>query len=328
VLGEESAVSGAGAARGDEMRLVVTAKRLESAAVVSIELADAGKADLPEWEPGAHIDVVCDGGLVRQYSLCGDPADRRRWRIAVLREENSRGGSSFIHQVLQVGQGLPVRGPRNNFELIEASRYLFIAGGIGITPLLPMIAEVAGRGRQWNLVYGGRTRDSMAFLEELSPHGDRVSVVPQDEQGLLDIEEILSTADPETAIYCCGPGPLIAAVEAALPESLVERFRSERFAADPVEASDDDKDFDVVLRRTGKVLKVPPSCSVLDVLVDAGIDVDSSCEEGVCGTCETPVVSGRVDHRDHILTAAARERNDVMYVCVSRCLDDRLELDI
>jgi ferredoxin-NADP reductase len=328
VLDEGSAPHPHKSANDDGLRLVVMSKRMESATVVSIELAAAGGSDLPKWDPGAHIDVIVGSGLIRQYSLCGDPRDRRRWRIAVLREQDGRGGSSFIHDVLRVGHELPVRGPRNNFELVEASRYLFIAGGIGITPFLPMIGELAACGKPWNLVYGGRARDSMAFLDELTPYGERVSVKPEVECGLLDVHGIVSRADEATAIYCCGPGPLIAAVERALPKTLAGQFHSERFAADVVSAPDDEKSFDLVLRRSGKILKVPPSCSVLDVLLDAGVDVETSCEEGICGSCETPVVSGRIDHRDHILTASGRARGDVMYVCVSRCLDDRLELDI
>ena len=311
-----------------DLSVVVTAKRLQSPTVVSIEMAACDGSALPAWSPGAHIDVSCGPEIARQYSLCGDPKDLHTWRIAVLREEESRGGSVFLHDVLNVGDKLHVRGPRNNFTLVEADRYLFIAGGIGITPLLPMIAEVDAAGRSWSLLYGGRSRSSMAFLGELARFGDRVEVRPQDEYGLLDIPGALATADEGLAIYCCGPAPLIAAVEGAVPDALADQLRVERFAGDAVTLTSDECGFEVVLRQSGMVLQVPPTRTVLDVLLDAGIDVESSCEEGVCGTCEVPVLSGRIDHRDLILTRTERERGDVMFVCVSRCLEERLELDI
>lgn len=312
----------------DGRTLLVVGKRIESSAVMSFELADPSGAALPGWEPGAHIDVMCGTQLVRQYSLCGQPGAQARWRIGVLRELQSRGGSAYLHDTLHVGDKVDVRGPRNNFPLVDAPSYLFIAGGIGITPLLPMLGKVFNEGKDWRLVYGGRTRGSMAFLDEFARYGDRVQVQPQDERGLLDLPAVLSWVQPTTAVYCCGPGPLITAVEQALPPEAAERLHSERFTATEVAPPVSDDGFDVVLRRSGLVLRVPPEQSVLDVLLDAGVEVDSSCEEGVCGTCETSVLSGRIDHRDHILTAAARERGDRMYVCVSRSKGGPLELDV
>lgn len=311
-----------------ERELLVVAKRLESDTVISLELGPLQSSPLPPWDPGAHIDVLLPGGLVRQYSLCGDPADRRRWRIGVLREAESRGGSLHLHDVCQVGERLRVRGPRNNFALGLADRYLFIAGGIGITPLLPMIARVDAEASDWTLVYGGRNRDSMAFLEELERYGGRVSIRPQDESGLLDVPGLIADAAAGTAVYCCGPSGLINAVEEAVAAGADLRLSTERFSGDVVFTPETEAGFELVLRRTGQTLKVPPDQTVLDVLLEAGIEVDSSCEEGVCGTCETRVLAGRVDHRDHILTSSARARGDVMYVCVSRALDDRLELDL
>jgi ferredoxin-NADP reductase len=315
-------------AAGRDGEVVVVAKHPESATVVTLELVPPRAEELPPWEPGAHIDLLLPNGLVRQYSLCGDPSDRSRWRVGVLREPESRGGSAHLHDVLRVGDRLPVRGPRNNFALTDADRYLFIAGGIGITPLLPMVARLAEEGRPWTLVYGGRSRDSMAFLGELANYGERVSLRPQDEEGLLDVEGLMSTAATGTAVYCCGPSGLITAVEEAAALRPEVRLYTERFSGDVLFTPEAELGFDVVLRRSGQVLRVPPERTVLDVLLDAGVDVESSCEEGVCGTCETPVLAGRIDHRDHILTAGARALGNVMYVCVSRGLDERLELDL
>lgn len=317
--------SGAHASR--EITVRVAAKTRESATVVSLDLVPEGSPNLPAWQPGAHVDLVLADGLIRQYSLCGDPADIGRWRIAVLREPASRGGSAHVHDSLQVGDRLRVRGPRNNFPLVPAPRYLFVGGGIGITPLLPMIAQVETGSAPWELVYGGRSRESMAFLAELSRYGKRVSVRPEDEFGLLDVAGIVSTAGDDTAIYCCGPSPLITALDAACAACGRQAY-SERFSGGDVPETRDDAGFELVLSRSGRVLHVPPNQTVVEVLRDAGIEVETSCEEGVCGTCEVSVLSGAIDHRDHILTARARARGDVMFVCVSRCLDDRLELDL
>ena len=290
--------------------------------VVSIALA-ADEA-LPAWEPGAHIDVMLPGDLERQYSLCGDQDDPR-WRIAVLREPESRGGSAAIHE-LSPGARLRVRGPRNNFALEPADDYLFIAGGIGITPLLPMIRRLDV---PWQLLYGGRRRASMAYAEELmAAHGDRVTLWPQDTHGLLDLDAWLGRPRSGTAVYCCGPEPLIAAVEERCatwpPDALhVERFRPRAGAGD-VRA---DGPFDVVLARSGATVTVGEGQSILDALEDAGMFVEFSCREGVCGTCATVVLDGLPDHRDSFLDEAERTSNQTMMLCCSRALTPSLVLD-
>jgi ferredoxin-NADP reductase len=180
--------------------------------VVCLTLTSADGRDLPAWTPGAHIDVLLPIGLERQYSLCGD-ADAGSWRIAVLREPNGKGGSAYIHDRVRAGHRLRVRGPRNHFPLVASPRYLFIAGGVGITPILPMVTTAERWGAAWTLVYGGRTRSSMAFLPELEKYGARLVCRPQDEFGLLDLDTILAQPDDVTQVYCCGPEPLIAAVE-------------------------------------------------------------------------------------------------------------------
>jgi len=282
-----------------------------------LRLSDPSGAPLPTWSAGSHLDLHT-GDLVRQYSLCGEPDDSDRWSVAVLREPESRGGSSYVHDKLVEGDLVTVRGPRNHFPLVAATRYRFIAGGIGITPILPMLAAAEAAGVPWRLDYGGRTRASMAFAEELvARYGDRIRLHPQDEVGLLPLEAILAAPETGEMVYCCGPTPLLAAVEqacASWPDGAlhVEHFSPKAVADAPSEV------FEVELSDTGVTLVVPPDRSILDVVREAGLDPLTSCEEGTCGTCETGVLAGSVDHRDSILTPAEQAADDVMYICVSR----------
>ncbi|TQS41205.1 oxidoreductase [Cryptosporangium phraense] len=299
-------------------------ERRETAAdgVVLLELVDPDGRALPAWDPGAHIDLVL-GPYVRQYSLCGDPADRARWRIAILRDADGRGGSAFAHDRLAAGDVVAVSGPRNHFRLDPSPRYLFVAGGIGITPIVPMVAAATAAGADWELHYGGRSRASMAFSHRLAAdYGDRVRVHPQDETGLLDLDRILGGSRSGTLVYCCGPEPLLQAVE---QRCLAGELRVERFSAQP---RDEGTAFEVVLRRSGLTLTVPPGRSILDVVEAAGVPVLSSCREGTCGTCETAVLDGTVDHRDTLLTADEQAANDTMFVCVSRAASSPLILDL
>jgi ferredoxin-NADP reductase len=198
--------------------LMLVRRETVAEGVVLLTLRPPEGGPVPSWEPGAHVDVEVAPGLTRQYSLCGDPADRSSLLIAVLREPAGRGGSRAVHEDLAEGDVVTVRGPRNNFPLVRAGRYLFIAGGIGITPLRPMLAAVEAAGADWRLVYGGRTREAMAFRAELCrTYGDRVTVCPQDEAGLLDLDALRAGTAPGTEVYCCGPAPLLAAVEARWP---------------------------------------------------------------------------------------------------------------
>lgn len=208
--------------------LMIRTMRVEAEGVLSLELVDPEGGLLPEWTPGAHIDLGWPD-VVRQYSLCGDPADRDSYVVAVLAESESRGGSNYIHQDLRPGDFVEVGGPRNNFELVRAKSYVFIAGGIGITPILPMIHQVSSEQVPWRLVYGGRTRNSMAFRELVASYGDQVIIQSEEEQGRLNLDQILTGAEEDVAVYCCGPTGLIDAVEAACvswPEGIlnVERF--------------------------------------------------------------------------------------------------------
>ncbi|MBC3191037.1 oxidoreductase [Pseudonocardia sp. C8] len=296
--------------------------------VVAITLAAAGGMTLPSWAPGAHIDVDLGAGFVRQYSLCGDPDDSGRWRIAVLREAAGRGGSQRVHDLVRAGDRLPVRGPRNHFPLVDADRYVFVAGGIGITPILPMLRRVAALNRPWTALYGGRSRNSMAFVDELrAVPGGELQIVPQDESGLLDLVTPLGGAPGEhSVVYCCGPEALISAVERASAHWPAGTLHRERFSAPPVTGGGGA--FDVVLRRSGVRLTVPEHVPLLDVIESAGIAVENSCRAGICGTCQVRVCSGELDHQDDVLSDDERDRGDVMLPCVSRARGGILVLDL
>jgi cytochrome P450/ferredoxin-NADP reductase len=320
--------------REHEGDLVVESAELVADDVVALTLVDPDGDALPPWTPGAHVDLILGDGqgpeIVRQYSLCGDPADSRSIRVGVLRAPDSRGGSVAVHERLRPGGRVRVRGPRNHFPLVASPRYLFVAGGIGITPLLPMMAEAEASGADWRLWYGGRSRSSMAFRDELERYGDKVTLVPQDETGMLDLDGILGAPRPDTLVYACGPEGLLSAVEQRCTSAWpADALHLERFAAKaaPVPAGGE-RSFELVLASSGLTLTVPPDRSVFDVIQDAGISVLGSCHEGICGTCEQAVLGGEIDHRDSVLSRTERAAGDAMMICVSRCLSDRLTLDL
>ncbi|MFF0141129.1 PDR/VanB family oxidoreductase [Streptomyces sp. NPDC005227] len=307
-----------------EAELVVARRESAADGVLALTLRHPQGAELPSWEPGAHVDLVLGPELERQYSLCGDPAERGEWRIAVLREPDGRGGSAHVHGRLAEGAVVRVRGPRNHFALVPAPHYRFVAGGIGITPILPMLAAAEATGAEWTLLYGGRTRGSMAFTGELERYGKRVTLAPQDETGPLALPPVLNGLPDGTLVYCCGPGPLLDAVEAACP---AERLRVERFRP-KLQEPHTEPEFEVVLERSGRTVTVVPGVSVLDTVGAAGVEVLFSCTEGTCGTCETDVLDGTPDHRDSVLSDEEREAGETMLICVSRCHGKRLVLDL
>ncbi|SHN38155.1 PDR/VanB family oxidoreductase [Cryptosporangium aurantiacum] len=308
-----------------EADLVVRSAVHEADGVLALTLGRHDGSDLPDWTPGAHIDLVLGEGLVRQYSLCGRTGDTDSWRVAVLRAPDSRGGSVRIH-ALEKGSVVRARGPRNHFPVVASRRYLFLAGGIGITPLLAMINEVDAAGAEWELYYGGRQRESMAFTAELARFGDRVRLVPEDEQGLLDLDALLGVPRADTLVYACGPERLLQAVEERCASWPAGSLHLERFAPRATEPAGAERSFEVVLEQSGTTLEVPPDKSVFEVVREAGVSVLGSCLEGICGTCETEVIDGDVDHRDSVLSDDERETNEVMMICVSRCTGPRLTL--
>lgn len=314
--------------------LVVAAKHQEAEDVVSLRLAaPEGASDggiLPPWQPGAHIELRLPSGRKRQYSLCGDPADRYRYRIAVRRIADGGGGSAEVHDTLGEGMRVAITGrPRNAFPFAAEASILLIAGGIGITPILPMAREAARRGLDWRLVHTGRSRGSMPFAAELAELAaaapDRVSIRPDDESGVPEAADLLSSIPAAGAVYCCGPAPMIDGVRRAFGGSRASALHFERFAPAPIT---DGRPFELQLGDTGRVLPVPYDRSALDVLHEALPDLPFSCRQGFCGTCRVRVAQGQVDHRDRRLTATERAVS-AMLPCVSRAPEgERLVLDV
>ena len=310
--------------------LRVQQKTWEAEGIMSLTLVDPSGKALPTWKPGAHLALHLPNGLVREYSLCSNPHDSTRWTVTVLRTPDSRGGSSYLHESLPVGVQLAVDGPRNAFHLEDGPKHFLIAGGIGITPILPMVRELEERGADWSLLYTGRSRQTMAFLDAVSQlPPNRVHVHVDDENGCYpDLKGMLHAQDPRTLVYCCGPGPLMDAVAAGMEDPSL--LRLERFKAPQRVVPEDETDdaFDVILQSTGERIPIAPDESVLDALEAAGVPVESSCTEGICGTCETRVVSGDVDHRDFLLTPEEHQAAGTMMICVSRCRSRELVLDL
>ncbi|MBB4683822.1 PDR/VanB family oxidoreductase [Amycolatopsis jiangsuensis] len=314
--------------RATHLPLRVGSRTTVALDVVEFELYPVEGGALPRWRPGAHVDVVTGAGAVRQYSLCGDPADRGRYRIAVLREHDGRGGSAWLHEQLHQGDLITVGGPRNHFRLEPGPSYVFLAGGIGITPLLTMIRQVDAYGASWSLHYGGRTRGSMAYAEDLQAiDARRVHLIPFDERGLIDLALALDSVGPETHVYCCGPESLIRAAEDACARRGL-RLRTERFSPKALAPSTADTPFAVRIASTGAEVVVPAGRSIADVLGEAGVDVLTSCAEGTCGTCETAVLDGCPDHRDSVLTEEEQAAGDRILPCVSRSRTRCLVLDL
>ncbi|MEZ0069802.1 putative metal-dependent hydrolase/ferredoxin-NADP reductase [Streptacidiphilus sp. MAP12-20] len=311
------------------LQLVVAERRTPAEDVAELLLTSADGADLPAWEPGAHLDLLLPSGLVRQYSLCGDPADRSAYRIGVRLTEDTRGGSKEVHESLTAGASAQAHRPRNRFPLAAgAGPRFFVAGGIGITPILSMVRESAARGCDWRLLYVGRSRTSMPFLDEigaLAEAGERVTVVETDTEGLPDLAAALEAAPHGAVVHVCGPQPLMDAVVSTLAtlrpgvEARLERFH-------PADGSAHGDTVEVELRRTGESLTVPPDRSVLSAVRDRLPDLAYSCEQGFCGTCKVRVLGGTPEHRDELLTV--EERADSMLICVSRSQDGKLVLDL
>lgn len=312
--------------------VVVQAVTQAASGIVRLRLASRDGKPLPRWSPGSHVDVVCgDTGISRQYSLCGDPDETAVYEIAVLRETESRGGSCWIHDSVKVGDTLHLRGPRNHFRLDETARKLvFIAGGIGITPISAMARRAKALGMDYQLHYSGRSRASMALLDELAAaHGDRLHVYVRDEGRRNDFPALLGKPEPDTQIYACGPLPMLDALRectAAWPEDALrmEHFQSSLGTLDPSK----EHAFDVELKDSGITLTVPADQTLLAALRGANIDVQSDCEEGLCGSCEVRVLAGEVDHRDVVLTRSEKEANTKMMSCCSRARGKRLVLEL
>ncbi|OQS14265.1 oxidoreductase [Nocardia donostiensis] len=303
---------------GFERELVVRAIQREAVDVVEVTLAAPDGGELPAWKPGSHLDVFLPSGKQRQYSLCGDPADRFSYRIAVRRIADGGGGSREVHERLRAGDLVRIRGPRNAFTFVDAPSYLFLAGGIGITPILPMVRAAGSRGL---LVYTGRTRDTMPFLDRLPADAD---IRPDDEFGTPDVPALIARAAPGAAVYVCGPPPMLdAAARGMFHLNPTGSLHIERFSARPVV---DGREFDITLARSGRTIRVGAQETALTAIRRALPGVVYSCRQGFCGSCKVAVRAGEVDHRDRILPAS--ERGTHMLTCVSRAARDSLVLDL
>ncbi|MDR0277304.1 MAG: PDR/VanB family oxidoreductase [Paucimonas sp.] len=312
----------------------VSQKIIEADGICSFELVAVNGAALPPFTAGAHVDVQVAPGVVRQYSLCNSPGQGDRYRIAVLREPESRGGSRGMHEVIEEGSRLVIGAPRNLFDLdLTAGRYLLFAGGIGITPILAMAYTLMEAGKAFELHYCGRSASRLAFLELLgSPLFGPYLRLHVDDGPLeqrFEAARVLAGPAATDQLYVCGPTGFMAHV---LDSALAcgwrdEQLHREDFAATP-QARDGDLPFEVELARSGQVFAIPAGQSVLDVLLENAVDIDSSCEQGICGACVTPVLSGVPEHRDQFLSAAEQARNDCFTPCCSRSHSARLVLDL
>lgn len=291
-----------------------------------LEFRDAGGQPLPEFSAGAHIAIQAPNGALRKYSLCNDPAERERYLIAVKREVNGRGGSIDLIDHVKAGDQLMVAPPVNDFRLPQrAQEFLFIAGGIGITPILPMLARAEQFGIDWSMLYVGRSRDSLPFLDELARFGDRVQIRTDDVDGLPTADDLLGDCRPGTSVYTCGPAPMLGAIRTRLVGADDIELHFERFAVPPVT---DGHEFKVEVASTGQTVAVAADETLLTALIKAGVHAPYSCQQGFCGTCRVKVLAGAVDHRDGLLTETEREAGQAL-ICVSRAQGDGpLTLDL
>jgi len=305
--------------------------RHEAEGIISVELRPWGDTVFTPFEAGSHIDLHLPNGLVRSYSLLNAPSDQGRYVVGILRDRASRGGSRYVHEQLRVGTQLQISQPRNNFALdTRASHSVLVAGGIGITPIYCMFRQLLALGRSAELVYCARSRAEAALVDEISGLGAKVLYHFNDEKGgLPDLASYLAGRPGDTHFYCCGPTPMLDAFEQTCERLGYPHAHIERFTAAEVAASEDAQDsYSVELSKSGKTVSVEPGLNLLDVLLEAGCGIEYSCREGVCGSCETRVLEGDVDHRDGVLTKAERAANKSMMVCVSGCKSRRLVLDL
>lgn len=301
----------------------------ETPSILSIDLAPVGTQPLPAFEAGAHIDLHLPNGLVRSYSLMSSPSDLSHYRLGVLHDRRSRGGSAFIHKHLRVGGLLKASAPRNNFPVGRAERAVFVAGGIGITPLLSMARHLAGHGAAVELLYCARSETEVAFREELAGLPGTVTYHFDDRQGgAPDLQALLRGYPRDTHFYCCGPAPMLEAFDQACAVLGIEHSHTERFSGAVPPALTEGGGFQVVLSRSGKELYHDGRGSLLDTLIASGQNLSYSCREGVCGACETRVLEGTPEHRDFVLSPSERAAGKTMMLCVSGCKSGRLVLDI
>jgi ferredoxin-NADP reductase len=320
---------------GNQIDLVVTEIRSETSLIRSIKLARADGGPLPGWEAGAHVMVRLPDGDERSYSLvnsCCQPDATVRpdaYRLGVRLEDPSRGGSRYMH-ALHVGDAVAVSGPTNNFALApSAGPVVLLAGGIGITPLISMAAQLTAHERPFRMIYAGRSRDHLAFLDEVTASAPaKLTLHTDDRTGIFDVDRLMASLQEGEPLYVCGPTPMIDAAIAIAKRMdwAPGRLHFEHFTAAAPAAGD--RPFEVVLKRSGRSFVVPADRTILDVLIEAGVDPLYDCKRGDCGICQTGVLEGEPDHRDYILSDAEKASGKVMQICVSRSRTERLVLDL
>jgi ferredoxin-NADP reductase len=315
-------------AESDLLTLRLDAIRYAAADTCLFEFVRPDGAALAPYEPGAHIDLHLPGGFMRQYSLVRPYRPDQGYLVGVKLDAATRGGSRYLLQQARVGELFQVGGPRNNFPLDEAAPHsVLIAGGIGVTPIWCMAQRLDERGASFEMHYAVRTRADAAFLAELERMAPRARLhVDAEAEGVLDVPAILAAAPRDAHLYCCGPGPMLEAFEAASAGWPEGQVHVEYFSAAPPEPLEGG--FVVELARSGLKLAIGPGDTILEAVRAAGIPAPSSCEQGVCGACETKVLEGLPDHRDHILSPAERKENRTMMICCSGALSEKLVLDL
>jgi ferredoxin--NADP+ reductase/vanillate O-demethylase ferredoxin subunit len=309
------------------LRTRVGAIAREAATVVSLELHPVAGEPLPRFTAGAHVDLHLGNGQIRSYSLFNPQDETHRYRVAVHLDPGSRGGSRYVHEKVRVGDEVRISPPRNNFALVESAAHsVLVAGGIGITPLLCMVQRLDAVDASWRLFYAARSRRHAPFIDALERFGSRVAYHFDDEAGRPpDLAPVIGDAAAGTHLYCCGPAAMLTAFESACVDRPVSSVHTERFSGSGDKAVGG---FEVVLAKAGRSIAVPQGASILEALLDAGIDVPHSCTEGVCGSCETTVLEGSPDHRDLLLTEEEKRAGRTMIICCSGSRTPRLVLDL
>jgi ferredoxin-NADP reductase len=315
------------------IRVQVTRITQAASEINVIQLTAAAGQELPPFTAGSHIDLHLSNGMIRSYSLSGSPDESRHYLIGVKNEPKGSGGSRFIHEQLRIGDDLDISRPRNNFALHEeANHTILIAGGIGVTPLVSMSQRLENIGRPWELHYAGRHRGSTAFIPELSAFGSKVNFYLRNgaedpaQSRRMDIAAIVEAAPPDSHFYCCGPTEMINGFLAATTSLPPDRVHFERFAND--QPIDKNGSFTVILKESGETIEVLSGQTILDALLEHGIDAPYSCMEGICSACETKVLAGIPDHHDMILSAEQKAANNVMMICCSRSKTPELILEL
>jgi vanillate O-demethylase ferredoxin subunit len=292
------------------------------------EFRPVSGTSVPRFTAGAHVDLHLSNGLVRQYSIANAQEERHRYVLGVKRDATGRGGSRFMHDELRVGAVVEVGGPRNNFPLVETAAYsVLIAGGIGVTPIVSMVARLRSLARPWELHYAVRRRSEAAFLDRLLAGDGHVRLhVDEEEGGVLDVARIVGAAPDEAHLYCCGPAPMLEAFTAAAASWPAGRVHLEYFSSTIAPAVE--SGFIVELARSKLRVEILPGQTILEMLRARGLDVQSSCEQGICGSCETRVLAGEPDHRDLLLSDEEKAANEVMMICCSGSRSPVLVLDL